>query len=203
MSSLRVRSVRSLHGCLEAMTSSALHGRNPDGLHLTSVWQSHCWPSSQLAPDRAGEDHAQGWPEAITGDAITHLRVILPGFTPERRRMARFLRGPSNTNAGMRELFVCCGQPGLTSPIWRRTIAMIMEPGGLSAPAGAGPARPPPAGNPGKPLLGRRHALYGSCSGSRVCRFVTASPGSPLFTRSLHWFYDPRQGGPGGAENHR
>jgi hypothetical protein len=50
--------------------------------------------------------------------------------------MARFLRGPSNTNAGMRELFACCGQPGLTSPIWRRTIAMIMEPGGLSAPAG-------------------------------------------------------------------
>jgi integrase len=47
------------------------------------------------------------------------------------------LRDPSNTNADMRELFAFCGQPGLTSHIWGRAAATIMEPGGLSARAGA------------------------------------------------------------------
>ncbi len=45
--------------------------------------------------------------------------------------------------------------------------------------------------------------LHGSRSGCRVSRFLTASPGSPLIIRPLHWLYDPRQGGQGGSENHR
>jgi len=36
----------------------------------------------------------------------------------------------------MRELFAFCGHPGLPSHIRRRTVATIMEPGGLSTRAG-------------------------------------------------------------------
>jgi integrase len=69
------------------------------------------------------------------------------------------LRDPSSTNADMRELFAFCGQPGLTNHIWHRTVTTIMEPGGLSARAGAD-------------QLGHRQvATTMSCSGSRCLVF--------------------------------
>src|SRR5437016_2249532 len=83
-------------------------------------------------------------------------------------------------------------QPGFTSHVWLRTAAAIMEPGRAERTSRGGPIRPPPpGGDHDEPLLGQMHTPHASRSGSRVSRFLTASPGSPLIIRPLHLLYYP------------
>jgi hypothetical protein len=95
------------------------------------------------------------------------------------------------------------GNPGLTSHIWRRAVAAIMEPSGLSARAGADQLGHRQAGTTLNRYRGTGIRCTGAAQVARVSRFLPASPGSPLIIRPLHWLYDPRQGGQGGSENHR
>src|SRR5436190_4798920 len=70
MSSLRLRSLRSLHRFLAAMTPSAHMAGIPDGLHVTSVRQPPLlWLPFRQAPGCAGQDQRQACPEGITCDA--------------------------------------------------------------------------------------------------------------------------------------
>jgi integrase len=89
------------------------------------------------------------------------------------------LRDPSNTNADMRELFAFCGQPGLTNHIWRRTVATIMEPSGLSARAGADEFGHRQGGTTMNHYRGQRHTLHGSRSGSGSLAFWPRVPDRP------------------------
>lgn len=47
------------------------------------------------------------------------------------------LRDPANTRRGLREAFAEMGKPGLTSHIFRKTVASLMDSAGLTARAAA------------------------------------------------------------------
>jgi len=51
--------------------------------------------------------------------------------------LAGGLRDPSNTRRGLREAFAEMGMPGLTSHVFRKTVATLMDEAGLSARAAA------------------------------------------------------------------
>ena len=79
----------------------------------------------------------------------------------------------------MRELFAFCGQPGLTSHIWRRTAATIMEPGGLSARAGADRPGHRQVGTTMNHYRGTGIGSTGAAQVPRVCRFGQRVPDRP------------------------
>ena len=95
------------------------------------------WPMPNVIDRLAGpRAHRTDDLRAVTRITYTRHRPLRFGRSVSCGSGLGHLRDPSNTNAGMRELLAFCGQPGLTSHIWRRTVAAIMEPGGLSARAG-------------------------------------------------------------------